>query len=156
MIRTGKRKDRKMKIESPFPTWLIRSIMLLLILTVPAPLAYATTPASRPMLRLATDMHTASLGRIDSDAAGRFVLTCSDDKTAKLWDGASGALLKTFRVYAQEGNEGRLDACALSPDGKTAAVGGWTEGEEKGRGTNIYFLTPPAAPSCSAWPACQT
>ena len=85
-------------------------------------------------------MHTAPIRGIDSDASDRFVLTCSDDKTAKLWDAASGALLKTLRVPAQEGNEGKLYACALSPDGTIAAAGGWTEGAEKGRGYNIYLF----------------
>jgi WD40 repeat protein len=63
-----------------------------------------------PMLRLETDMHVAAVRRISADTAGRFILTCSDDKIARLWDAENGNLLKIFRVPAQAGGEGKLSS----------------------------------------------
>ena len=84
-------------------------------------------------------MHTASIRRIAADAAGRLVLTASHDKTARLWELPSGKLLRVLRPPIGEGNEGKLYAGALSPDGKLAAVGGWT-GAEWDRTTCIYLF----------------
>ena len=84
------------------------------------------TQTGEPILRINTPMHTALIGRIATDAPGEYILTCSDDKTAILWDGQTGEYIRTFRPPIDSGHEGKLYACALSPDGKTAAVGGWT------------------------------
>lgn len=91
-----------------------------------------------PILRLNTEMHTAAIRRISTDADGKYILTASNDKTAKLWDAKTGELLQTFRPPIDLGNEGMLYAGALSPDGKIAAVGGWTgiSGYDK----NIYLF----------------
>jgi len=79
-----------------------------------------------PILLLNTDMHTAAIRAISADSSGKVILTCSHDKTAKLWEAQSGRLIKTFRMPIDDGNEGMLYACAISPDGKTAVCGGWT------------------------------
>jgi WD40 repeat protein len=63
--------------------------------------------------------------RISTDSLGKYILTCSEDKTAKLWDALTGIYLQTFRVPIGEGNDGLLYACALTPNGKFAVVGGW-------------------------------
>ncbi|TAH50702.1 MAG: hypothetical protein EYC68_12760 [Chloroflexota bacterium] len=44
---------------------------------------------------------------------GKFVLTASDDLTARLWDAATGALVKTF-----EGHEGPVNHAVFGSDGK--------------------------------------
>ncbi|RYY83637.1 MAG: peptidase C14, partial [Chitinophagaceae bacterium] len=81
---------------------------------------------TQPILQLETGMHLGMINRISSDREGRYLLTCSDDKTARLWDAASGRLLRTLRIPMAAGNEGKIYACALSPDGRYAAIGGWT------------------------------
>lgn len=48
--------------------------------------ALAADPATTPMLRLETGMHTASINRIATDAKGRWLVTASDDKTARVWE----------------------------------------------------------------------
>ena len=58
------------------------------------------------------------------------MVTGSLDKTARLWalpEGPNGTpnLLRTLRVPIDGGNGGRIDAVALSPDGKWVAAGGW-------------------------------
>ncbi|MFH0989401.1 MAG: caspase family protein [bacterium] len=80
-----------------------------------------------PILMLNTEMHTSKINRIATDPMGKYILTCSFDKTAKLWDAATGSLLHTYRVPIDLGNEGMLYACTLSPNAKIIAVGGWTK-----------------------------
>jgi len=81
-------------------------------------------------LRIEPGMHTAMIGRIGVDAAGTLIVTGSDDKTARLWalpEGGRGSaeLLRALRVPIGEGNDGKVYAVALSPDGKWVAAGGW-------------------------------
>lgn len=92
----------------------------------------------KPFLTLNTDMHSGALRRIAVDSGGRYILSCSKDKTAKLWDAKSGDLIKTYRIPIDKGNEGMLYACALSPDGEVAALGGWT-GYDKYEECYIYL-----------------
>jgi len=79
------------------------------------------------MLRFDLGEHTAPIQRIAVDDAGRYLVTASDDKTARVWDLRDGRLLATLRIPIAGGNEGELFAVALSPDGNTVALGGWTQ-----------------------------
>nr|NQU90881.1 WD40 repeat domain-containing protein [Bacteroidota bacterium] len=81
---------------------------------------------TEPLLRLNSEMHTSRISRMSMDAGGNRILTVSRDKTAKLWDAATGDLLMTFHPPIDKDGEGMLYAGALSPDGVIAAVGGWT------------------------------
>jgi WD40 repeat protein len=72
-------------------------------------------------------MHTAIINRIAVDRAGRWAVTASDDKTARIWNLASGQLVRVLRVPLGEGDEGKLYAVALSPDGALVALGGITQ-----------------------------
>jgi WD40 repeat protein len=80
---------------------------------------------SKPILRLNTKMHSNRINKISTDANGKLILTSSWDKTAKLWDANTGELLKTFHIPIDEGYEGMIYSCAISPNGKTIALGGW-------------------------------
>ncbi|POZ53131.1 caspase family protein [Methylovulum psychrotolerans] len=82
--------------------------------------------ADTPFLRLETGMHTAPISRIAIDAQERYLVTASYDKTARVWDLHSGALLQILRPPIGEGDEGKLYAAAMSPDGTEVAVGGFT------------------------------
>lgn len=96
----------------------------------PAPLSSATQTqtqtANQPFLRIETGMHTAKIERIAVDKQERFLVTASDDKNARVWDLTTGKLLQILRPPIGEGNEGKLFAVAMSPDGKEIAVGGFT------------------------------
>src|SRR5437899_11692274 len=85
----------------------------------------AQAQSVKPYLRIETGAHTASAARIDVDAAERFLVSASDDKTARVWDLRSGKLLKILRPPIGDFEEGKLYAVAVSPDGATVAVGGF-------------------------------
>ncbi len=105
---------------------IFRASTVVLALTGLSFSVFAGEPPSEPQLRLETEQHTAAIKRIGVDAANRFLVTGSDDKTARLWDLATGRLLRTFRLPIGPGDEGKVFAVAISPDGQTVAVGGWT------------------------------
>ncbi len=94
----------------------------------PASAAAELPPADRrPFPALDPGMHTATINRLAVDRAGRWLVTASDDKTARVWDLANGGrLAAVLRVPVGEGNEGKLYAVALSPDGALVALGGFT------------------------------
>jgi WD40 repeat protein len=87
----------------------------------------AAEPPKEPILKIETAMHTAVIRRIGVDAANRFLVTGSDDKTVRVWELPSGRLLTVLRPPVGPGNEGKIYAVAISPDGKTVACGGWTQ-----------------------------
>jgi WD40 repeat protein len=71
-------------------------------------------------------MHTAAILRIGLDAANRYLVTGSEDKTVRVWELATGRLLRTLRLPIGVENEGKIFAVAISPDGTTIAAGGLT------------------------------
>ena len=77
----------------------------------------AAEPSTRPILRIEPQLHFAPIRRMDVDASERFVVTASDDKTARVWDVKTGELLQVLRPPIGEGDEGKLYAIAISPDG---------------------------------------
>jgi WD40 repeat protein len=89
--------------------------------------AMAAEPPVEPILRIETGMHTSSINRIGADAAGRRLVTASDDGTVRVWELPSGRLEGVIRPPAGKGKEGELYAVAISPDGRTVACGGWTQ-----------------------------
>jgi WD40 repeat protein len=86
-------------------------------------------------LRIEPGMHIAPINRIGVNAAGTLVVTGSDDKTARLWalpksGQGTPKLSRTLRVPIGEGNDGKIYAVALSPDGKWVAAGGWSKNDD--------------------------
>jgi WD40 repeat protein len=111
-----------------------------LLLFIPLLIAiYARAQPAVPILRLENGMHTAKSSRIATDAAGKYLLTCSDDKTARLWDASTGKLLHTYRIPIGGIDEGKIYSCALSPDGRYAVLGGWT-GWEWDAANSVYVV----------------
>lgn len=79
-----------------------------------------------PLARLETGMHTAVIMRVATDAAGRWAVTASQDRTARVWDLATGRLAGVLRPPQDDDNEGKLFAVAMSPDGQVVAAAGRT------------------------------
>jgi WD40 repeat protein len=89
----------------------------------------------RPVLVIDPDMHTA-ISRAGTDAAGRFFVTGSYDKTVRIWSASDGRLQRTIRVPSGPGFVGRIYAVAMSPEAEIVAAGGWTESDEN----NVIYL----------------
>lgn len=86
--------------------------------------------SKEPILRIETGEHLNLIHAIASDAQGRWLVTASKDKTARVWDLRDGRLLNTLRVPIGNGIEGSLSATAISPDGAIVALGGTTPGKD--------------------------
>lgn len=105
--------------------WVLGLLMGVAIWFGAAP-AWAGEPPSDPILRVETGMHQTKINGIAVDAANQYLVTGSDDKTVRVWELATGRLLTTLRPPIGEGPEGRINAVAISPDGRTIAAGGVT------------------------------
>ncbi|MBI2300940.1 MAG: caspase family protein [Armatimonadetes bacterium] len=78
-----------------------------------------------PILCLDPGGHTAAVGKILFTPNGRELISVGADKVVRVWDVATGETLRTLRGQVGPGPEGKLYAAALSPDGRTLAVGGY-------------------------------
>jgi WD40 repeat protein len=76
-----------------------------------------------PFLRVDPGTHTAPIRGLAADAAGRFLVTSSDDKTVRVWSAEDGHLLRTIQLPAGGSAVGAARTVALSPDGGTIAAG---------------------------------
>lgn len=89
------------------------------------------SPAQRnvsrgPILRIEAGAHMAAVTSVAADAAGRYLASASLDKTVRVWDLRTGTLSQTLRPPSIYGDEGKLFAVAISPDGADIACGGRT------------------------------
>jgi WD40 repeat protein len=92
---------------------------------------------TEPILRIEAGQHVAISWRIDTDAANRFVVTASEDKTVRVWSLPDGRLQRVLRLPIDYGNIGKAFSVGISPDGATIAVGGWTSAGPK---YNIFLF----------------
>ena len=118
----------------PSRLWPQANALLLTLATllclIPAAQAQSSPPAgppTEPQLRIEAGMHTSVIRSISSDASGRYAVTASDDKTARVWDVTTGRLLQVLRPPIAAGDEGKLYATSMAPNGETVAVAGWTK-----------------------------
>lgn len=115
----------------------LTGLTCLMLLTTPL---YALDPPKTPLLRIETGRHTSIIRRIDTDRTGRWLVTASEDKTARVWELPSGRLTQTLRPPIADGVEGELRSVAISPDGDLIATGGWTAiGSDTG--TTLYLFS---------------
>jgi len=105
---------------------------LMAFLTLICSCLYVRAQEIKPYLRLEPGTHSANVTGIDIDAAQRFVVSTSYDKTARVWDLRTGKLLRILRPPIGDGEEGMLYTVAISPDGKSVAVAGFTGASTSG------------------------
>ena len=94
----------------------------------------------RPVLVIDPGMHTVPIRCADVDRGGRFAVTASHDKTVRVWSLADGTLKHTIRLPAGPGDVGKAYAVAITPNGATIAVGGWTRGTEADPQQQLYLF----------------
>lgn len=123
-----------MHLSKSILQWLFHLSLLLCTLN----LAHAGEPPTEPILRIELGKHVDTITSIATDKAGRWLLTASQDKSARIWDLRDGHLLSTFRTPIGDGDEGKLRAAALSPNGEIVALGGYTTAGESG--VSIYLF----------------
>jgi WD40 repeat protein len=95
---------------------------LIFMLALPSGLQAAAKVPVDPILRIETGAHLSLLTRISTD--GRYLVTASEDKTARVWSLQSGRQLTVLRPPIGEDSLGAIYSVALSPDGSTIALGG--------------------------------
>jgi WD40 repeat protein len=103
----------------------MRHFTLAMLVLALAPAALAGAEPERPILVLDAGGHTARVMDVLFTRDGRELVTVSEDKTIRVWDVKSGEPLPVLRPPIGRGPEGKLYAAALSPDGRTLAVGGY-------------------------------
>ncbi len=98
-------------------------------------------PPPEPILRLATEQHTATVHAVAVRSDGTIIATTGDDKTIRLWRGSDGAALDTIRIPIGPGEEGLLYSLAFAPSGKFLLAGG-ISGRSWGGRNFVYIIRP--------------
>jgi WD40 repeat protein len=93
-----------------------------------------------PILRLETQGHNSVIRNAKFTSDGKKLVTCSEDKTIRIWDTQTGELLKVFRGYINIGFKGMFFSIAVDPKNRYLAAGGWLEGTSKRDAIRIYDL----------------
>jgi WD40 repeat protein len=78
-----------------------------------------------PLLMLDTGGHMALIRDVAFTPDGRQLVSAGDDKVIRIWDWQAGKTVTTIRGQVEPGDEGKIFAMALSPDGRWLAAGGW-------------------------------
>jgi WD40 repeat protein len=104
---------------------------------------------SVPFLVLDPDMHTAPIKVMVTDAAGRYIITGSDDRTVRVWSANDGRLLRTIQL-PNGPDVGQVYTLAISPDGNTIAAAGRSQHIflfERATGRQVGRIGLPNAPT---------
>ncbi len=117
---------------NPISTIGVAAALLVHVLCGAAPAKAAQADAAAPILMLDTGGHMALIRNVIFTPDGKRLISGSDDKTIRIWNLETGATERIIRGEAGEGEEGKIMALALSPDGRTLAVGGRLQGSQGG------------------------
>ena len=105
---------------------IIRAVAALFALTWMALTAGAAgAQDSAPQLMLDTGGHMAIIKGLAFTPDGKQLVSAADDKVIRIWDWQAGKTIRTIRGQVGPGDEGKIYAMALSPDGRWLAAGGW-------------------------------
>ena len=85
-------------------------------------------------LDLDTGGHRAVIRDVVASADGAVIVSASDDKTVRIWNGGAGESTAVLRGQMGPGGEGVVNAVALSADAGAVAVGGYFAGHQAAQG----------------------
>jgi WD40 repeat protein len=94
----------------------------------PRPKVRAGQEEALPRLMLDTGGHMAIITGLTFTPDGKQLVSAGHDKVVRVWDWPEGKTIRTMRGQVAPGDEGKIYAMALSPDGRWLAVGGWFPG----------------------------
>ncbi len=86
--------------------------------------ARAGQPPRTPLLRIEVGTHVDVIRALAVNASASHAVTASDDKTARVWDVATGLPGPVLRIPIGAEREGHLQAAVMSADGRVVAVAG--------------------------------
>src|SRR5262249_29047456 len=99
--------------ERLFVSSMVLGLILLTIYTGTEPYAHAQDAKARPKIEIVPNIpHSDNVTSVAFSPDGARVVSGSNDKSIKLWDVTTGALLRTF-----QGHSGWVTSAAFSPDG---------------------------------------
>ncbi|MFK7964446.1 MAG: caspase family protein [Burkholderiaceae bacterium] len=103
--------------------WLyLRVVLIIFAGALPA---FALADSS-PVLSLEAGGHSAPIRGLDVSRDGRFAITVSDDRSARIWDLTTGEIRHVIRPATTTGLVGKLYGVAVHPSEDLVAVGGTT------------------------------
>ncbi len=102
---------------------------VLLLLTLLTTALCALRAEDAPILCLDPGGHTAAIKQVLFTPDGRQLISVGEDKVIRCWDTSTGETLRTLHGQIGPGPEGKLYAAAISPDGQTLAVGGYSSSD---------------------------
>lgn len=93
-------------------------ICILLIVSLPV-------GAQAPRIVVNPLGHSAKIHKVLFTPNGQQIISVSEDKTIRIWNAETGAMVRKFESQIGDGPEGMFYAAALSPDGNLLAVAGY-------------------------------
>ncbi|MGO8670216.1 MAG: WD40 repeat domain-containing protein, partial [Capsulimonadaceae bacterium] len=130
--------------------YIVRWALLTILLLAPAVEYRAVADADdAPQIQIETGEHSSRVNDVCTDAKQRYLVSCSNDKSVRVWDAGTGDLLNILRppipapcagLYPIEASyAGILYSVAITPDGQRIACCGITGGTPQG-GYTIYIF----------------
>jgi hypothetical protein len=115
-------------------------IIYTVLIATPLQAQVPTLAPQEPQLRIDPGMHVGAIRSIGVDARCTLLVTGSSDKTTRLWRLPKGELLQTLRPPIGDGEDGKVFAVAVAPDGKLVAIGRNTGRLRSERGGQVYIF----------------